>query len=191
MNLIDRNQVLPPGLMDDAAEFFIHDNEIWCLYRGNRISFENFPEHILDVLDSDMVSNPKAMKALYDWDITDPDARMRQYVACRFGGFDNTPDICRDGVVQAAEYVDCGRRGGMCDYEGKLCSSIVLEYGILTKKEIEVLRQIGLGLFDKEICDVLNIAQDTLRTHKDHLYQKSGVQRKAGLSILAYKYKLV
>jgi DNA-binding CsgD family transcriptional regulator len=190
MNFIDHKQTLPPGLMDDSVEFFIYNHEIWCLYRGNKYTFVNFPEEVIETIDADMVSNPKAMKALYDWDITDQDERVRQYIACRFGGFDNSPDVCANGVVQPAEYVDCGRRG-ICDYEGKLCSSIVLPNGTLTKKEIEVLRQIGLGLLDKEICDVLNIAQDTLRSHKDNLCFKSGTQRKAGLSILAYKYKLI
>jgi DNA-binding CsgD family transcriptional regulator len=190
MNFVDHKQALPPGLMDDSVEFFIYNHEIWCLYRGNKYTFVDFPEEVIETVDADMVSNPKAMKALCDWDITDQDERMRQYIACRFGGFDNSPDICADGNIQPAEYVDCGRRG-ICDYEGKLCSSIVLPNGTLTKKEIEVLRHIGLGLLDKEICEVLNIAQDTLRSHKDNLCSKSGTQRKAGLSILAYKYKLI
>jgi DNA-binding CsgD family transcriptional regulator len=190
MNFIDRKQTLPPGLMDNSVEFFIHKHEIWCLYKGNKYAFEDFPSEILEIVDADMAANPKAMKALHDWDITDPDERVRQYIACRFGGFDNTPDICNTGIMQPAEYVDCGRRG-ICPYEGKLCSSIVLEFGTLTKKEIEVLRQIGLGLLDKEICEVLSISQDTLRNHKDSLSTKSGTQRKAGLSILAYKYKLI
>jgi DNA-binding CsgD family transcriptional regulator len=190
MNFVDNKQVLPPGLLDNATEFFIHEHEIKCLYKGSVLSFKDFPAEVITTIDNDMAANPKAMKALCDWDITDPDERMRQYIACRFGGFDNSPDICADGKIQPAEYVDCGRRG-ICAYEGKLCSSIVLANGVLTKREIEVLRQIGLGLLDKEICDILNITQDTLRTHKDNLCLKSGVQRKAGLSILAFQYKLI
>jgi DNA-binding CsgD family transcriptional regulator len=190
MNFIDHKQTLPPGLMDNSVEFFIYEHEIKCLYKGQVMSFENFPSEVIEIIDNDMAQNPKAMKALLDWDITDDNERMRQYIACRFGGFDNSPDICENGFVQPAEYVDCGRRGS-CDYEGKLCSSIILEFGILTRREIDVLREIGRGLLDKEICDILNIAQDTLRCHKDSICLKSGVQRKAGLSILAYKYKLI
>ncbi|RQO65106.1 hypothetical protein DBR40_24865 [Pedobacter sp. KBW01] len=190
MNLIDHKQILPPGLMDNSAEFFIHEHEVKALYKGRVWKFEEFPPELIEIIDNDMASNPKAMKALAEWDITDSGEQMRQYIACRFGGFDNNPDICLDGKVQPAEYVDCGRRG-RCAYEGKLCSSIVLENGTLTKKEIEVLRQIGLGLLDKEICEVLGIAQDTLRSHKDSLCLKSGLQRKAALSVLAYQYKLI
>ncbi|WP_316780443.1 helix-turn-helix domain-containing protein [Pedobacter antarcticus] len=190
MNFIDHKQVLPPGLMDGSIEFFIYEHEVKCLYNGRVLSFNEFPEEILQIIDSDMAANPKAMKALFDWDITDPDEQMRQYIACRFGGFDNSPDINAEGIIQPAEYVDCGRRGN-CAYEGKLCSSIILKNGILTKREIDVLREIGRGFLDKEICDKLNISQDTLRSHKDSICCKADVQRKAGLSQLAYKYKLI
>jgi DNA-binding CsgD family transcriptional regulator len=190
MNLIDRKQTLPPGLMDDSVEFFIHDHEVKALYKGRSWKFDEFPTELVEIIDNDMASHPKAMKALADWDITDPSEQMRQYIACRFGGFDYSPDINGEGIIQVAEYVDCGRRG-KCAYEGKLCSSIVLANGVLTKKEIEVLKLIGQGLLDKEICDSLGIAQDTLRSHKDSLCSKSGLQRKAALSVLAYQYKLI
>lgn len=191
MNFIDRKQSLPPGLMDNSVEFFIYNHEIWCLYKGEKYSFNDFPQEIIDIVDADMAANPKAMKALVEWDITDPDERMRQYIACRFGGFDNNPDICDNGIIQPAEYVDCGRRNGLCDYEGKLCSSIVLSNGTLTKREIEVLTLIGREMLDKEICDSLQMAHDTLRNHKDNISVKNGSTRKAGLAILAYKYKLI
>lgn len=190
MNLIDRQQHLPPGLMDNAVEFFLHDHEVKALYKGRPWTFSEFPPELIEIVDNDMANNPRAMKALVDWDITDPGEQMRQYIACRFGGFDNNPDICENGIIQPAEYIDCGRRG-TCDHEGKLCVSIVGPYGTLTKRQVEVLREIGIGLFDKEICEKLSISQDTLRNHKDAISAAFGVERKAGLSVLAYKYKLI
>jgi DNA-binding CsgD family transcriptional regulator len=190
MNLIDRKQTLPPGLVSKALEFFIHDHEIKCLYKGLVFSFCDFPSEIIAWVEADMLRHPKALKALAEWDITDPDEQMRQYIACRFGGFDNNPDIEENGQVVAKEYVDCGRRGS-CAYEGKLCASIQLPNGLLTKREIEVLRLIGECKFDKEICDLLNITQDTLRNHKDNISQKAGIERKPALGILAHKLKLV
>jgi len=176
--------------MDASIEFFIHENEIWCLYKGGKYIFDQFPEEIVQIISDDMSSNPKAMKALYDWDLTNADERMKRYIACRFGGFDNSPDIDGNGAIQPAEYVDCGRRGS-CEFEGKLCSSIVLKNGILTPREIEVLRHIGNDLLDKEICAVLQIANDTLRTHKDKISLKNGSTRKSALAKLAYKYNLI
>jgi DNA-binding CsgD family transcriptional regulator len=190
MNLIDNNQHLPPGLIDNGVEFFLHENEVKCLHKGSVLSFDQFPTEVLETVESDMLANPKAMKALADWNITDQNNQIKQYITCRFGGFDNSPDICTDGNIKPAEYVNCGRRG-QCAYEGKLCASIQLENGVLTKREIDVLKLIGLGLLDKEITDLLSIAQDTLRNHKDNISQKAGISRKAALSVLAYRLKLI
>ena len=192
MNLIDKAQQLPAGLVDNSIEFFIHEHEVKCLYGGKTYTFNEFPQAVIDIVDADMAENPKAMKALLDWDITDFNEQMRQYIACRFGGFDSNPDICNDGKLQPAEYVDCGRRG-KCKYEGKLCTSIVVANGMLTKKEVEVLRLIGSGLLDKEICDQMNppITNDTLRSHKDNISTKAGISRKSEMTALAYKHGLL
>lgn len=190
MNLIDKRQQLPPGLVDNAVEFFIHKHEVECLYQGIRYSFNKIPAHIIEVVENDMMANPKALKALADWDITDQNEQIRQYIACRFGGFDYQADISADGLIQPAEYIDCGRRGS-CAYEGKLCTSLLLVNGIATRREIEVLKMIGKSFLDKEICDQLNISQDTLRNHKDSLSQKAGVERKPSLAILAHKLNLI
>ncbi len=183
------NHTLPPGLMDDAVEFYTYEQEIWCLYKSMKFRYAEFPAEILQLIDSDMSKNPKALKSLSDFDITDDDERRKQYIACRFGRFDATPDINAEGIVQSPEYVDCGMRG-ICPHEGKLCSSIVLEFGVLTPREIDVLRQIGNDLLDKEICDLLQMANDTLRTHKDKISLKNGSTRKSALAKLAYKYNL-
>ena len=190
MNLTDKNQQLPPGLVGDAVEFFIHQHEVKCQTKGRTYSFDEMPADILQIVEDDMLANPKALKALADWDITDQNEQMRQYIACRFGGYDYQADISPEGGIQPAEYVDCGRRGS-CAYEGKLCTSLLLPNGIATRREIEVLKLIGQSFLDKEICDQLNISQDTLRNHKDNLSQKAGVERKPSLAILAHKLNLI
>lgn len=190
MNLVDLSQHLPAGLTDSSVEFYIYDNEIRCLYRGQTYSFKDFPTEIIQIVEKDMLENPKALQALTLWDITDPEAQMRQYIACRFGGFDSNPDITNKGEIHHREYFNCGRRG-ICPYEGKLCATIKVANGELTKREIEVLRCIGTGMLDKEICDELTICQDTLRTHKDNISIKCGESRKPALGVLAYKLNLI
>lgn len=190
MNLVDHSQHLPAGLIDGSVEFFLYDNEVRALYKGCTYAFKDFPKEILDIVSNDMLANPKAMESLAKWDITDPDAQIRQYIACRFGGFDSNPDITASGEIHHREYFNCGRRG-ICPYEGKLCATIKVAHGELTKREIEVLRAIGLGKLDKEICDELNICQDTLRSHKDNISVKTGEERKPALGILAHKLNLI
>ena len=189
-NLIDNSQHLPPGLFDKAVEFLVHDHEIHCQHDGQRFKYADFPEWIIELIEEDMYNHPKAIKALVDWDITDRDEQIRQYICCRFGGFDNTPDIDENRNISPAEYVQCGRRG-ICKYEGKLCVSIVLPNGNLSKREIEVLTCIGQAKQDKEICYELSIDQSTLRNHKNSIEEKAGVHGKVAMAILAHKYQLV
>ncbi|TXI15565.1 MAG: helix-turn-helix transcriptional regulator [Pedobacter sp.] len=190
MNLIDHNQKLPAGLVDNGVEFFVYQNEIRCLHQGKTYTFENIPAQILEIIKEDMLKNPKALKALADWDITDPDAQFRQYIICRFGGFDQNPDITADGMIIHSEYIECGRRG-KCPHEGKLCASIQLKNGILSRRDLEVLKLIGQAKLDKEVCAELFIAEDTLRYHKEQICQKAGIWGKPALAILAHQLNLV
>lgn len=190
MNLIDQNQKLPAGLVDKGVEFFVYQNDIRCLHNGETFTFDNIPNHIIKIIEEDMIKNPKALKALADWDITDPKSQIRQYIICRFGGFDKNPDITADGLVLHSEYHDCGRRG-KCPYEGKLCASIQLTNGVLNKREIEILKRIGQGKLDKDICAEMFMAKDTLRYHKDQISEKAGTLGKIALAVLAYQLNLV
>lgn len=190
MNLIDQNQKLPAGLVDKGVEFFIHQNEIKCIHDGSTYSFENIPEHIIKIIENDMLKNPKALKALIDWDITDYKSQIRQYISCRFGGFDTNADITADGLIIHSEYIECGRRG-KCPYEGKLCTSIQLKNGVLTKRDIDVLKLIGQAKMDEEICAELFIALGTLRYHKDQIAYKAGISGKPALAVLAHQLNLV
>lgn len=190
LNLIDQNQNLPAGMVDSSVEFFLYNDEVHCQTEGVTYSFENFPERIISVVSDDMEKNPKAIASLIDWGFEDSASQMRQYIACRHGGHDNNADISVDGEIQPAEYVNCGRRG-ICPYEGKLCTSIVLKHGTLTKSEILVLIEVAEGLLDKEIADKLNISSHTVRHHKDSICRKSGIERKPGIVGLAYKLGLV
>ena len=85
---------------------------------------------------------------------------------------------------------DCGRRG-KCPYEGKLCASIQLKNGVLNKREIEILKRIGQGKLDKDICVEMFMAKDTLRYHKDQISDKAGTLGKIALAVLAYQLNLV
>ncbi len=69
--------------------------------------------------------------------------------------------------------------------------SEIITRGLLTKRETEVLKHVGLCLYDKEICDALSISQNTLRSHKDSISLKMGIVRKTALGILAHKLNLI
>jgi DNA-binding NarL/FixJ family response regulator len=57
----------------------------------------------------------------------------------------------------------------------------------LTGKETEVLRLIGLGLSNTEICERLYVSMSTAKTHVGRLLMKLGARDRAQLVIAAYE----
>lgn len=56
---------------------------------------------------------------------------------------------------------------------------------LLSEREIEVLKQLALGLSSKEIAEKLNISTNTATTHRKNISQKTGIKTVSGLTIYA------
>lgn len=181
---------LPAGLIDEGVEFFQVDKQINCLYNGRRYRWSEIPQFIKDMVIEDMVKNSEAIKALAKWDLYHEDEMLHQYILCRFGGFDNEPDISKDGNVGFSEYWDCGRRG-TCANEGKLCSSIKVANGYLTKQQINILKCIRAGKTYAEIAEKLFIAEDTVISHVQNIQSVTGLKGKAELAAFAERKNLI
>lgn len=190
INLKSITQSIPPGLEDSGVEFYIHDNEIKCLHNGVVYEWGNFPQHILDRVEQDMLEHPEAIRSLLDWDLRQSEEQMRQYIICRFGGFDNEPDIDAHGNIDYTEYFDCGRRGN-CAQEGKLCSTIKAANGILTKQELTVLKLVAVNMMNKEIASKLHISEETVSSHNQNIQAKLGVDNKLGMTIWAINKNII
>lgn len=184
------SQALPPGLEDESVEFYYHNNDIKCLHSGIRYSWGLFPQPILDLIEQDMLENPKAIDSLIEMDINQPEEMMRQYITCRFGGFDNDPDIDSNGKINYTEYFDCGRRGN-CAQEGKLCATIKAPNGYLTKQELEVLKLVAINKMNKEIAALLNISEETVSSHNQNIQSKLGVDNKLGMASWARRKNII
>lgn len=188
LKLIKQN--IPPGLEDKGVEFYVFDNDIKCLHDGIKYSWGEFPESILTLIQEDMIKHPEAIKALVSWDLVQTEEMMRQYIICRFGGFDNEPDIDAHGNIDYTEYFDCGRRGN-CAQEGKLCSTIKAPNGHLTKQELKVLKLVASGYMNKEIAAALFIQEDTVSSHNQNIQAKLGVADKLGMSAWAVRKNII
>lgn len=172
------------ALVSNCVEFFFHKNEVYCLHNGVRYNYEKIPAWIIEIIEKDMVSNPEAIKALATWENLTIENYIRQYITCRFGGNDDLVDIEEDGTINYTEFFECGLRG-QCNYEGKLCTSIRVANGHISKTEISVLKLINLP--DKLIADKLNISQETVVTHQQNIRNKTGCRSKVELAIFAQK----
>ncbi len=61
----------------------------------------------------------------------------------------------------------------------------------LSKREIEVLKEIAAGLSNDEIADKLHISVTTVRSHRSNLLLKTGTNNTASLIMYAIKNKIV
>jgi DNA-binding NarL/FixJ family response regulator len=61
----------------------------------------------------------------------------------------------------------------------------------LTQRESEVLRQLALGLTNKEIAQALNISYETVKEHVQHILRKIGVTDRTQAAVWAVRKQLV
>jgi DNA-binding NarL/FixJ family response regulator len=59
--------------------------------------------------------------------------------------------------------------------------------GELTSREVEVLRQVALGLSNREIAATLGVSEETIKTHVTHLLTKLEVDNRAQATVQALK----
>jgi len=61
----------------------------------------------------------------------------------------------------------------------------------LTQRESEVLRQLALGLTNKEIAQALDISYETVKEHVQHILRKIGVSDRTQAAVWAVRKELV
>ncbi len=61
----------------------------------------------------------------------------------------------------------------------------------LTQRESEVLRQLALGLTNKEIAQALHISYETVKEHVQHILRKVGVSDRTQAAVWAVRKGLV
>ncbi len=172
MNLITR---LPAGLYCGGTETVTINDEPRTTFKGTPYSFNDTPKCRIALYSAHMKRNPIGEKAMEG--ITgskDDKVKVKQWMMCRFGGLDDTPDIDENDNIQEAEYVPCAKRGGLCAYEGKGCCTIEVSPGVfLSKAELSVVRLSYLP--DKLIADQLFISTETVKNHITNSRKKIGL----------------
>jgi len=185
---------IPAGVIEHSGvEFFKVGSTPYAFYNRQILSYEEFPEWIKELVYKRILQKTHALESLVSWGFVTRDAQIKQFLLCTRSVLDNNPDINSRGKLQYEEYVPCDKRGGQCDFEGKICSmTIVLDNGErLTERQVQVTEKIGQDLPDKIICNDLGIKQNTLRTHKDDIKRKGLISSKSGIAVLAHQLKLI
>lgn len=180
---------LPPGLSDRNIELWVEGDVVFVLKDGLKRRLENVDDTTMAIFMEDLQNSVLAQKALYDMNILEPMERLKKYLSCRYGDFNMVPDFTPEGANEG-DFYDCGQRGN-CKWEGKLCSRMKAPNGILTRREIEIIRLIAEDLPDKQIAEILGIEITTMATHRKHIEEKLGVFTKVGIAAWALKNNIV
>lgn len=192
LNLNIINQSLPAGIEGLGYEFFysVMKKDIGCTHDGKTLYWNDIPKGGASKLIESLKNNPVAQECLKDMKLPTFEAELKQYAFCRFGKFDAKPDVDENGNIHEGEFFDCGLRG-MCKYEGKLCTTIKLKNGELTKREVEVLKEVGKLKLNKEIASDLFMSTHTVSSHIQNIQQKGGFARKTDIIFFAKEENLI
>jgi len=179
------------GMLDNGVEFFAEKNniEVRCINNGIVYnSFNAFPEWIKEKLAADLSKNKIAQRSLSKMKHVQKEDYLKHYTFCKYGGLDPNPDIDVNGNMGESEYFECGFRGN-CKAEGKLCCSLKVVNGNLTKAEINILK---LAMFpNKMIAEKLHISLPTLLTHWQNMKRKTGLRNRAEYVYYATKKGII
>jgi len=173
-------QTIPAGLIDNQVEIFSINSAPYTVYKMQVFSFDRTPKHIINKLIDNMKSNPTGESSMARLTGSDDDiVKVKQWMICRFGRLDETPDIDFKGEIQDNEYVPCPLRGE-CKEEGKGCCLLhVNAETVITKSEMNVLKEVLLP--EKLIAEKLFKSPETIRRHMQTIRTKTRKANKAEL----------
>lgn len=92
-------------------------------------------------------------------------------------------------IASGEEYIDASMIPVM--KEKLLQTKEKTEDEVLTRREIEVLKLVAEGLFNKEIAFKLSISEKTVKNHVSNIFKKIGVFDRTQAAVYAIKHNIV
>ena len=182
--------MIPEFLKESNSEIIAQDGEPF-LIKVELLPFEAWPAKVKLLIQARLDMDKPAQIALDMLGIVDEQQRIKKFAYCRNGGFDNRADFTENGEHNA-EYFDCPLRSKcQAKVQKMLCRCFPAPHGILTPREIELIKLICDDLSDKLIADQLGIVYDTAKNHRRNIEQKIGAYSKSGVVRFAYENGIV
>lgn len=177
---------IPAGLIDDSTEFFFLNSTLFVLYSGRTWEFDELPKQKVDQLYDLMIEDDQAMKLLKAFGPQNRQDQVYLYYKCRCGGLDSVGDIS-DTTINTENW-QCGDNC-QCILRPRFRAGVAVANGVLTKREMEVIRVICSEPFPTTYAaaDHLNVQQKTLDNHKQSIFNKTGVHSMQELTSLSIK----
>lgn len=166
-------------------EFYILEDEVWCLYPDGRN--EQITEHSIELIKDMLVKirefHPEAYASLSKWFYKSAHnvpyfqyLIVMQFCRCNFGKLDTTQkDVDVKGCFRF-ERVNCPMRG-LCQYEDKVCNPKFNSR--ISDAEMRVMKMVYAGCSNEDIADRLYLSPHTVKNHIKSVYLKLGIHEKA------------
>lgn len=166
---------------NNSVEFFMRDGELYFQCGDKQDTFEDLPVHIADIIRENIDKDATLCNAL-DQITTDPIEQLKMFCIDRFSAYSPEPDILIK--ERKLNFETCKNSFGFAILP-------TMDYGKLTKRELDVLKYLGNGSSMQETAIALKITINTVKMHRDNIYSKTGINNRAKLTLLAYKKGLL
>jgi ATP/maltotriose-dependent transcriptional regulator MalT len=102
------------------------------------------------------------------------------------------PDTAAAEFEAAREvFLNLGAAQSIVELDASLAEIAVDEVGLLTAREIEVLRLVATGLTNRAIATELFLSEKTVARHLSNIFQRLGVPSRSAATAYAYEHRLV
>ena len=168
---IGQSANIPAGIFS-GTEIFAHRGELYAIYNGVRILFQDLPSmekrNFVEMYMKDKEGQEFIRK---QFGITG----FRQWLFCKFGALDGDPDSIDDQINPDTYNSACQRTD--CPGRGKICGSDIA----LKSHEIATLRELKSGKTAKEIAASLCISEPAVKSRIEKLKDKFNVTNAVAL----------
>lgn len=173
---------LPAGIIN-SLELFRIEGKPYAMLDGHKCKYTELSLLHKLPFQNEFNEDKQARIALKHMGIAEVDMEEK-FIACRFGNYDNTPDLIGGKPVHDApkcsEMTSCKGFGKVCKIPGRL-----------SKKEYLIVREIAKGKLDKEIAQCCNIELSTLRTFLTRIREKLNVNNRNEVASWAHSLNII
>ncbi|ANW96717.1 hypothetical protein AXE80_10725 [Wenyingzhuangia fucanilytica] len=110
---------------------------------------------------------------------------LEAYTFCKYGALDSSPDLSDDELAKCENFLCNSQLPNPCACLKWKKITVRSNGNTLTTREIQLLELIGQKKSNKEITEIFNISENTLKTHRDNLHKKFKVQSEQELILEA------
>ncbi|MGL5682589.1 MAG: hypothetical protein ACRDDZ_05965 [Marinifilaceae bacterium] len=112
-----------PAGMFQGTEVFFHNNIAYAIHNGMRMSFKDLPGRIQRDFFNEYYKDTEAQKIIRSMGINGVNSEFNQYLFCRFGALDGSPDYIEGKITEDCFNSSCKRDN--CPGRGKLCGRTI------------------------------------------------------------------